>query len=132
MGPLSKSTLAELLNEAPDAMLSIDTDDLIVMANLNAGRLFGYERSELIGTPVSTLMPLGFREIPYGLTGVPITAHRRGGGDFPAEISLSTTSTGSDAVMTVVTSRSEVRLTLSASATSPKRSEFASSWKRSA
>jgi signal transduction histidine kinase/ActR/RegA family two-component response regulator len=72
------------------------------MANLNAGRLFGYERSELIGTPVSTLMPLGFREIPYGLTGVPITAHRRGGGDFPAEISLSTTSTGSDAVMTVV------------------------------
>jgi PAS domain S-box-containing protein len=95
-------------------MLSIDSEGVIVMANKNAGILFGYDDTALIGTPVVALMPLDFREIPDGLMGVPIAGRRNDGVEFPAEISLSTTSTGEDFILTVVIRDVSVRSELDA------------------
>jgi len=50
--------LIELLDAAPDAMLSFDSDGLVVMANMRAEVLFGYRREDLIGQSIVPLVLL--------------------------------------------------------------------------
>lgn len=45
-----------LLDAAPDAMLVMNRAREIVVANLQAERLFGYERAELIGRSIDSLI----------------------------------------------------------------------------
>src|SRR5512144_3360737 len=93
-----------LLEVVPDAMVIVDqADGLIVHVNRVAEELFGYQREELVGRPVEVLLPSrlrqahrGHREIygaaprtrPMGL-GLDLSGLRKGGEEFPAEISLS-------------------------------------------
>ena len=46
-----------LLEAAPDAMMCLNSDDVIMLVNDNVERLFGYVRAELIGRPVEMLIP---------------------------------------------------------------------------
>jgi protein-histidine pros-kinase len=46
-----------LLESAPDAMLMVNQDGRILFANAQTERLFGYDRSELLGQPVELLVP---------------------------------------------------------------------------
>jgi len=55
---LTDRVLIELLDAAPDAMLSFDSDGLVVMANMRAEVLFGYRREDLIGQSIVPLVPL--------------------------------------------------------------------------
>jgi len=95
--------LAGLLEAAPDAMVCVDSDGRIVLVNAQAERLFGYPREELSGQPVEILIPdavkaghpalrAGYaadpRPRPMG-AGLELSARRRDGTTFPAEISLS-------------------------------------------
>jgi PAS domain-containing protein len=50
-----------LLDAAPDAMLVVNQTGEIVVANLQAERLFGYVREELIGRSVESLIPARLR-----------------------------------------------------------------------
>ena len=92
-----------LLEAAPDAIICVDRDGRIALANAQAERLFGYTRDELIGQPVETLVPDAAREIhpghragyladpqprPMGAD-MQLAGRRRDGTTFPAEISLS-------------------------------------------
>jgi hypothetical protein len=92
-----------LLEAAPDAIIGVDPDGRIVLANAQAERLFGYARRELIGEPVDRLVPEAFRSghhihrnryfgdpqpRPMG-GGRQLTAVRADGTVFPVEISLS-------------------------------------------
>jgi PAS domain S-box-containing protein len=106
---LSEQELAEakfrgLLEAAPDAILGICTTGHIALANEQAERLFGYEREELIGLPVESLVPEPARTMhrqhrsrfvlePHQRrsidAGTPLAVRRRDGTEFPAEISLS-------------------------------------------
>ena len=94
---------AGLLEAAPDAMLCVDSDGLIVLVNAQAERLFGYPREELAGQPVEILVPdaikaghpalrAGYAANPQPRlmgAGLELSGRRRDGTTFPAEISLS-------------------------------------------
>ncbi|WP_344167657.1 PAS domain S-box protein [Pilimelia columellifera] len=98
---------AQLLEAAPDAILLVDETGYIQLINAQAERLFGYRRDELVGELVEILVPdaarsqhpshrheyqLDGRPRPMG-HGAPLAARRKGGTEFPAEISLSTIAT---------------------------------------
>jgi len=52
----------QLIESAPEAMVIADEQDRIVLANAQAGRLFGYFPHQLRGKDVEQLMPERFRE----------------------------------------------------------------------
>lgn len=101
----ARTELEALLELAPDAILTISRDGAIALVNSQAETMFGYRREELIGQPVEVLMPGRFREghvrhrehyhvdprtRPMG-SGLALFAQRRGGEEFPVEISLGPT-----------------------------------------
>jgi PAS domain S-box-containing protein len=97
-----------LLDAAPDAIIAVDADGRIVLANAQAGALFGYERGDLVGQRLELLVPEKVRDVhpshrrsyfarpvtrPMGV-GIELAGRRRDGSEFPAEISLSSIDTG--------------------------------------
>jgi PAS domain S-box-containing protein len=95
---------ARIVALSPDAIIGIDAHRMIDMFNLGAERIFGYSASEIIGKPLSVLIPerfrarhdrhvgefsagppsariMGDRQMIYGL--------RRSGEEFPAEATIS-------------------------------------------
>src|SRR5215471_18912334 len=55
------ATFRALLEGAPDAMLIVDQDGRIVLANNQAAQLFGYASGELDGQKVEMLVPTRYR-----------------------------------------------------------------------
>ncbi len=92
-----------LLEAAPDAMVVVNTTGEIVLLNVQAEKQFGYRRDELLGQPVTNIIPEGFAErlIADDLrsaedalaqqigTGIELIAQRKDGSAFPIEIMLS-------------------------------------------
>jgi PAS domain S-box-containing protein len=100
---LAERKFRELIENAPDPILQVDSMGLIVLANLTAELVFGYSRDELIGMSVDALVPdaarsrhpahrKGFEAAgqsrPMGM-GLDLRAVRKDGTEFPVEISLS-------------------------------------------
>jgi|HigsolmetaAR201D_1030396.scaffolds.fasta_scaffold02657_2 PAS domain S-box-containing protein len=92
-----------LLDSAPDAFVIVDKDGRIVIVNIQAEQLFGYQRNELIGQPIEILLPDQLHKLharhrsnymiephtrPMGV-GLDLVARRKNGQIFPVEISLS-------------------------------------------
>lgn len=87
---------------APDAVISIDAAGKILFANPATTRIFGHDPAELIGRPLTVLMPellrkahekgfnrylaSGQRHINW--QGTELTALRKNGQEFPVEISF--------------------------------------------
>jgi two-component system sensor histidine kinase DevS len=92
-----------LLESAPDAIVIVDHSGAIVMANQEVTRVFGYAPGELVGRPVDVLVPDALRAAHSGhraayhgspatrpmAASLSLTARRKDGSVFPAEISLS-------------------------------------------
>ena len=57
MGKATRSALRQSSSSSDDAILSVDLDGVIATWNGGAQRLFGYEADEIIGKPVTMLIP---------------------------------------------------------------------------
>ena len=107
-------------------MVCVDASGRIIMVNAQVERLFGYQREELEGQLVEMLVPDAARTVhpqhrarymadpeprPMG-AGMQMSARRRDGSTFPADISLSATDTGEGILVTAAvrdaTSRQQV------------------------
>src|SRR5664279_1537700 len=100
----SDVVLRGLLAAAPDALIVVDIEDVIVFANDQAERLFGWSKIEMLGLPVTRLVPdrldlphpdLRGTHSPPPTTrptgaGLDLRAVRRDGSQFAADISVST------------------------------------------
>jgi PAS domain S-box-containing protein len=87
---------------SPSAMLLVDSQGRVVLANAQAERLFAYPRDELLGWPVEMLLPQrsrlfhpehrgGFAPGPAARLmsrGQELYARRKDGTEFPAEVAL--------------------------------------------
>ena len=114
-----------LLEAAPDAVVLANQQGRIELVNREMERLFGYDRSELIGHPVEMLLPERFHEMhvnhrsaynraprkrPMGM-GLELYARRKDGSEFPVEVSLSPMRTDDEAfVIAVVRDTTERKL----------------------
>jgi len=93
-----------VLDAAPTAMVVVDAEGHIVLANAHAGTVFGYEPGELAGQPVENLLPESMRDVHrrhrdrfaaeprtrrMGI-GLELAGRRSDGSQFPAEVGLST------------------------------------------
>jgi PAS domain S-box-containing protein len=92
-----------LLEAAPDAMVVVNQNGGIVLLNVQAEKQFGYPRDELLGQPVTNIIPEGFAErlVADDLrsaedalaqqigTGIELIGRRKDGSAFPLELMLS-------------------------------------------
>jgi PAS domain S-box-containing protein len=91
-----------LLESAPDAIVVVDADGIVRLANRQTEAMFGYRREALIGRPVEMLLPERIAPVhpkfrsryfnepltrPMG-AGLELTARRSDGSEFPVDISL--------------------------------------------
>ena len=58
---LAEGLFHRYLEVAPDAVVIVDANGIVVQVNRQAENLFGFRRDELIGGPVEVLMPERFR-----------------------------------------------------------------------
>lgn len=99
----SEARYRGLLEAAPDPMVVVNEAGDIVLLNVQAEKQLGYRRDELIGQPVTNIIPEGFAErlIADGTrsaadalaqqigTGIELVARRKDGSEFAIEIMLS-------------------------------------------
>lgn len=93
----------QLLDSAPDATVIIGQDGHIQMVSVQAEKLFGYDRTELVGQPLSLLIPERFRPTHQGHVSrffaspsarpmgraLELYGRRKDGSEIPIEVSLS-------------------------------------------
>jgi len=98
----SEESYRLVVETAPDAVISIDEKGAILFANPGTARIFGYDPADLIGKPLTVLMPEFLRKLHekgfsrYLATGqrhinwqgTELTALRKNGQEFPVEISF--------------------------------------------
>lgn len=104
----SVAAFQTLVEAAPDAIIGVDREGKVHLANAQAEEMFGYSRDELVGGPVERLIPARFREVherhrkgfmaapetrPMG-EGLSLVARRKDGSEFPVEVSLSSIENG--------------------------------------
>ncbi len=115
----SEAKFAGMVAISTDAIISVDESQRITDFNSGAEQIFGYPASEVLGEPLSMLIPDRFRAAHAGHVAsfaespvaarrmgdrrdVDIRGVRRSGEEFPAEASISKLSIGGRRVYTVV------------------------------
>ena len=108
--------LSDLVIEGiSEAIIVVDSDGIITFVNTATLAMFGYERDEIVGKEVETLIPHALRnkhadyrhdyletphKRPMGLL-LELSALRKDGSRFPVEIGLDTVEIGSFAIPSI-------------------------------
>jgi PAS domain S-box-containing protein len=112
----SEERFRSVTESAIDAIISTDTNGIMLSWNHGAQRLFGYARDEMVGQPLTMLMPARYRGscldgldrvVATGqqcLVGKTLEVHglTRDGEEFPVELSLSSWQTGASTFFGVI------------------------------
>ncbi|MEM7773034.1 MAG: PAS domain S-box protein, partial [Cyanobacteria bacterium P01_A01_bin.37] len=114
----SEQKLAGILENADDAIISIDSQQQIVMYNKGAEQIFGYTVDEVMGRSLDILLPNAFRHIhrqhvhnfatmseesrPMAQRSRDVFGQRKTGEEFPAEASISKIETKAGPLFTVI------------------------------
>ncbi|MBD2005196.1 MULTISPECIES: diguanylate cyclase [Cyanophyceae] len=109
--------LAGILDIAEDAIISVNQSQQITLFNQGAEKIFGYTANEVLGKPLSLLLPESFADAhPQDLAQFfqsesvarkigdrrEIIGYRKNGTEFPAEASISQLELGSEKISTVI------------------------------
>jgi PAS domain S-box-containing protein len=113
----SSSLLAQVIDLAEDAIISVGEDQRIVLFNQGAERIFGYSAKEAIGKPLDILLPERMAKLhrtqvkEFAHSGqttrrkserTQILGRRKDGTEFPAEASISRVDAGGRVLLTVI------------------------------
>lgn len=113
----SQQRLAGIVEAAMDAIISIDSEQRIVLFNAAAERMFDWPAAQVIGNPLDWLMPVRFRAAhanhvkEFLATGTtsrrmgelqPLCGLRADGKEFPIEVTISTVSLASGPLATAI------------------------------
>ena len=63
---LTEERYSQLLDTAPDAMVVVGQDGRMILVNVQTEKVFGYSRPELLGQPITLLIPERFRAAHAG------------------------------------------------------------------
>ncbi len=77
-----------LLEAAPDALVVVNSDGKIVLSSLQAEKLFGHSREQLLGQTIEMVIPKRFRSDSQ-TEGVELCGLRKDGTEFPIEVTVS-------------------------------------------
>ena len=108
--PSQTPSLENLLDAMPDALVVVERAGLIRFVNHQTELLFGYDRGELVGRPIETLVPESFRQVHAAHReasaaapqtrdlgqDLELTGRKRDGTVFPMAIAWSSISTEHD------------------------------------
>ncbi len=106
----SEARMQAIVESANDAIITIDSEGRVLLWNAHAVELFGYSSEEMLGRPLTAIIPERFREqhhtgihrvVETGETHVigstaELTGLNRDGVEFPIELSLAQWSTNGD------------------------------------
>ena len=113
----SQARIAGLIASAMDAMISVDTEQRVVLFNPAAERMFGCAAAEALGSPLDRFIPMRFwdqhRDHIENFGQMAVTARRMGalgalsglradGEEFPIEASISHSEVGGQKLFTVI------------------------------
>ncbi len=113
----SEARMAGIIKSAMDAVISVDDGQRIFLFNAAAEKMFGYSAAEVMGRPISILIPERFRASHqhhihrFGVTGETdramgamgaISGLRSNGEEFPIEASISQMEIGDKKLFTVI------------------------------
>lgn len=114
----SEAKFAGIISIAPDAIITVDESQRIVMFNEGAEKIFGWAREEILGKPLDVLIAERFREIHRELVRIFGAGHewvrkreerrgrilglRKSGEEFPAAAAVSKLKIGGELLFTVV------------------------------
>jgi two-component system sensor histidine kinase UhpB len=114
---LSQARLRGVLESAMDAIITVDQQQIIILFNAAAEKMFGCLADQAIGEPLASFIPNRFREAhhghiaQFGATGVTsrrmagarvVTGLRRNGEEFPIDASISQLGDGDAKFYTVI------------------------------
>jgi PAS domain S-box-containing protein len=113
----AKARFEGIVAIAQDAIISVDSNQRIILFNQGAEKIFGYQQIEVVGSPLDRLLPQHFEDVhrkniedfarsqdvarTMGQRRQ-VSGRRRDGAEFPAEASISKLDLGGKQVFTVI------------------------------